>query len=91
MGSNREPKVHFSVARLGTSHMQITEKQLARHYLEHRALLREYFPRADLRVVDEYVEALRAYDFFPTPEALTSLNTAHDLIVSSVPTIELEP
>ena len=70
--------------------MQITQ-QIVRHYAGTRALLREYFPRADLRVVDEYVSALRAFDLFPTPEALNRLITAHHLIVSSLPTIQLEP
>lgn len=71
--------------------MLITEKQLARHYAGTRALLREYFPRADRRVIEEYVEALRAFDLFPTPAAINRLITAHHLIVSSVPTIQLEP
>jgi hypothetical protein len=62
-----------------------------RHYITTRTLIREYFPRADRRVVDEYVEALRAYDLFPTPEAFSRLITAHHLIVSSVPIIQLEP
>ena len=70
--------------------MQITANQLARHYATTRVLLREYFPRAERRVVDEYVEALRAYDLFPTLEALNRLNIAHHLITSSVPTIQLE-
>lgn len=71
--------------------MQITANQLARHYAGTRALLREYFPRADRRTVDEYVDALRSYDIFPTPEALNRIITAHHLIKSSVPTIQLEP
>lgn len=71
--------------------MQISEKQLARHYAITRTLLREYFPRADQRAVEEYVEALRAYDLFPTPQALDRLITAHHLITSSLPTIQLEP
>lgn len=83
--------MHFSVARLGTTFMQITETQRARHYAEHRALLREYFPRADQRVISAYVATLRAYDLFPTPEALNRLITAHHLIASSIPTIQLEP
>ncbi len=70
--------------------MQITEKELARHYAAQRALLCEYFPRADRRVIDEYVAALRAYDVFPSPNALDRLITAHHLITSSIPTIELE-
>lgn len=71
--------------------MQITEKQLARHYATTRVLLREYFPRADRQAVDQYVEALRAYELFRTPEALNRLITAHHLIASSVPTIQIEP
>lgn len=71
--------------------MQITETQLTRHYADQRALLREYFPRADRRVIDEYVTALRAYDLFPTPGPLNRLITAHRRIASSIPTIQLEP
>ncbi|MBI1814060.1 MAG: hypothetical protein HYR72_03700 [Deltaproteobacteria bacterium] len=70
--------------------MQITEKQLAQRYATTRALLREYFPRAERRVVDEYVDALRLYELFPTPQALDRLITAHHLIISSLPIIELE-
>jgi hypothetical protein len=83
--------VQFSTARLGITPMQITANQLARHYAGTRALLREYFPRADRRVIEEYVEALRVYDLFPTPEAVNRLVTAHHLITSSVPTIQIEP
>ena len=70
--------------------MQVTTQQLARHYAEERALLCEYFPRADQRAISEYVAALRAYDLYPTSEALNRLMNAHHLIASSVPIIELE-
>lgn len=71
--------------------MQITQRQLATHYALERTLLREYFPRADRRAVDEYVAALRAFDLFPTPDALARLARAQHQITSSIPTIELEP
>ena len=71
--------------------MQITNQQRAFHYAEQRALLREYFPRADVRAINEWVEALRAFDLFPTAEAALRLSIAYQLIASSVPTIELEP
>lgn len=70
--------------------MPISAIQLARHYADHRALLREYFPRADARVIDAYLEALRAYDQWPTGEALHRLSGAHRLIALSIPTIDLE-
>jgi hypothetical protein len=70
--------------------MQITQRQLATHYALERTLLREYFPRAGRRAVDEYVEALRAFDLLPTPEALDRLARAQRAIAASVPTIELE-
>ena len=70
--------------------MQITNQQRARHYADQRALLREYFPRADRRAIDEWVSALRAYDLFPTAAALTHLKIAHHLIAASIPTIELD-
>ena len=52
MGSSREPEGAFSTARLGTISMQITNQQRARHYAEQRALLCEYFPRADRRAIE---------------------------------------
>ena len=70
--------------------MQITKQQLARHYAVEQALLREYFPRADAAAIVEYVEALRAFDLFPSPDALDRLARAQQLIASSIPTIELE-
>jgi len=70
--------------------MQTTQIQLALHYTTTRRLLREYFPRADLDVIDEYVEALRAYERFPHLDALDRLDAAHHLIASSVPTIQIE-
>ncbi len=82
--------MHFSTARLGTISMQITNQQRARHYAEQRALLREYFPRADRGAIDEWVEALRAFDHFPTPQAMVRLATAHRLIALSIPTIDLD-
>ena len=71
--------------------MQITQQQLALHYATTRALVREYFPRAHHNAIDEWIDALRAYDLCPTPEALNRLITAHHLIASSIPSIELEP
>lgn len=70
--------------------MPISSIQLARHYADHRALLREYFPRADARAIDAYLEALRAYDQCPTAEAAQRLVVTHRLITSSIPTIDLE-
>jgi hypothetical protein len=71
--------------------MQITEKQRAHHYATTRALLSEYFPRADRHVIEEWVRALRAFDLFPRPEVLDRLVAAHHLIAASIPTIDLEP
>lgn len=70
--------------------MHITAQQLDRHYATERALLREYFPRADRRVINEYVEALRAYDVFPAIEALNRLVAAQHLIAASLPIIHLD-
>jgi hypothetical protein len=70
--------------------MQFTERHLTRHYAQLAQKLREYFPAADRRVIVEYVEALRVYDLLPTPPALDRLITAHHLISSTLPIIELE-
>ena len=71
--------------------MQNIQQQLALHYATTRTLIRDYFPRADSGVIEEYVEALRAYEHLPHLEALSRLATAHHRIASSVPTIQLEP
>jgi hypothetical protein len=70
--------------------MQITQHQISFHYATQRALLREYFPRADVAAVAEYVEALRVFDLFPTLDALDRLACAQRAIASSIPTIEIE-
>lgn len=71
--------------------MQITKQQLAQHYAVEHALLRDYFPRAGAAAIAEYVEALRAFDLFPTPDALDRLARAQRAIASTIPTIEIEP
>lgn len=71
--------------------MQITNRQLAFHYAEQRALLREYFPYADPDAINEWITALRAFDRFPTLEAADRLAIAHRHITASVPIIEVEP
>ena len=40
--------------------------------------------------IDAWIEALRAFDTFPTSEAADRLAFAHRRIASSIPTIELE-
>lgn len=71
--------------------MQITRLQLAQHYTTHRLLIREYFPHAQLRAVDDYVRALRAFDAMPSVDALNRLIAAQVQITASIPTIQLEP
>lgn len=70
--------------------MLTTKHQLSLHYAAQRALLREYFPRAAPAAIVEYVAALRAFDEFPTPEALERLARVQQHILSSIPTITLE-
>ena len=58
------------------------------HQDELAGKLRENFPRADVRAIEEYLSALRAYEISTTPAALNRLVTSAQLL--AIPTIHLE-